>query len=167
MRAEAGTARGLLAMLAVLAMAVAAAAVAVWWSGRPPGGPVEVAWDQTRCAHCGMLVSEPGFAAQLHQRDGRVLVFDDPGCLLVHLEEMGTAEPASGVHELWFHDHDEPRWVPGERVVFERVETSPMGYGLAAHERGDLGGRGLDLASARRLALARERSRLPAGGAQP
>lgn len=147
---------------ATLAVAVLATTLAVWaivTSSAPPDGPVPVAWDATRCARCGMLVSEPGFAAQLHLRDGRVLHFDDPGCLLVHRHTEGLDAAAA-----WFHHHDQDRWLPGDRVAFERVETSPMGFGLAARERGEPNA-DLDLAAATALALARDRSRAGAGGA--
>jgi len=156
--AEPGRGRGVLALAATLAAVGLAAAAAVWWSATPAEGPAPVAWDRTRCERCGMLVSERGFATQLHTRDGRTRVFDDPGCLFLHREEEGPE-----VHRIWLRHHREPRWLPLERVVFERVETSPMGYGLAARERGELDGRGLDPGEARRRVLELERSRSPGG----
>lgn len=165
MTRERGGRRGWPVAAAVLLAAGVAVAVAVWRSATPPEGPVEVAWDRVRCDHCGMLVSERGFAAQLHEEDGRVEIFDDPGCLLAELAATGR-DPAS-VHALWFHHYDEARWVSGDRVVFERVDTSPMGYGLAAHERGELGGDGLDLEAALRQVRARDRARASGDGPRP
>lgn len=165
MATDAGSARGWLAFAAILLVVGLAVAAAVWLSATPPEGPVDVAWDRIRCERCGMLVSERGFAAQLHRRDGRVAIYDDPGCLLAALDEE-EADPGS-IHALWFHDHDEDRWLPGDRVVFERVETSPMGYGLAARERGALDGGGLDLQAARRQVRERDRTRASRTGGRP
>jgi hypothetical protein len=80
-----------------------------------------------------MLISEPGFAGQLHTEDGRVLFFDDPGCLLVYLHEEKP-----DVHAIWLHHYRDDRWISRDRVVFEEVSASPMGYGLAAFERGEV-----------------------------
>ena len=94
---------------------------------RLPDGPEPIAWDRAACAHCHMLIGEPGFAAQLQLDDGRVLDFDDPGCLLHQL-----AGETAGVHAIWFHHAHEDRWLKGDAVAFRRVAHSPMGWGLAA-----------------------------------
>jgi len=134
------------------AAAVLAVGVLAWGVLRaqaPPERPEPPAWDGTRCERCGMLVSERGFAAQIQTRDGRVLHFDDPGGLLLY-----RAEEDPEVHAVWFHHVAEPRWIPWDRVAFERVEPTPMGYGLGARERGEAPGL---LTPAEALAHARER----------
>jgi hypothetical protein len=104
-----------------------------------------------------MLVSEPGFAAQLQQRDGTVLHFDDPGCLLLHRDE----QPERDVHAVWLHLHETDAWILEEDARFAAVPTSPMGYGLATRsaragsaEAGTLGA-----AEALERARARDRQR--------
>ena len=91
-------------------------------------GPAPVAWDRTRCDRCGMLVSEPAFAAQRHLPDGSVRHFDDPGCLFVDAD--GASDPAA--HRLWFRHHVEDRWLAGDEVAFVETANTPMGYGLGA-----------------------------------
>jgi copper chaperone NosL len=93
---------------------------------RPSAGPQPIAYDREACAHCRMLISEPAFAAQLQTPDGEVASFDDPGCLLAALPAYPEAS------SLWFHHHDEERWLDRDSVGFLRVARSPMGYGLAA-----------------------------------
>lgn len=117
-----------LAIAVGIAAAVAVLAAVVVWSARPPEGPVDVDWDHTRCAHCGMLLSDPAFAGQLHLEDGSVLHFDDPGCLLLALD----ARDASEVHAAWLHHSGRDAWLPLEQSAFVRVPHSPMGYGLGA-----------------------------------
>jgi copper chaperone NosL len=102
---------------------------------RPPDGPVEPDWDHTRCARCGMLVSEPRFAAQVQHADGTVLHYDDPGCLLAHDgPERGALAEA---HAVWFHHAEAPRWVPLAEVGFVPVGTTPMDFGLGAVSRAE------------------------------
>ena len=124
--------RGLLLAFATALVAIGIVSVLVHESGRPPEGPVPVPWDHAVCSECGMLVSEPAFAAQLHTRDGQVHFFDDPGCLLRY--ETQEAPP---VHARWFHHQREARWLPGEAVSFGEVSPTPMGWGLGALDAGE------------------------------
>jgi copper chaperone NosL len=117
-------------VLGALGLAVLVLVAVVVRAQRLPEGPQPVAWDAEACTHCHMLIGEPGFAAQLQTDDGRVLDFDDPGCLLRYL-----ADDKPHVHALWFHHGHEDRWIPGAEVAFRRVATSPMGWGLAAVDR--------------------------------
>ena len=99
-----------------------------------PDGPEPVAWDLAACAHCRMHVGEPRFAAQLQTQDGQVLYFDDPGCLLRY-----EAEREPDVHAIWFRHFEEERWVPKDAVAFVQTSPTPMGYDIAAVERGAQG----------------------------
>ena len=115
----------------------------------PPDGPVPVAWDHEACARCRMLVSDPAFAAQLHTTDGRVLHFDDPGCLFLHLHDE-----VADVHAVFFHEVGGPGWVSSDDVVFVPAEPTPMGYGLGARRAN--AAEGMDLDAALLHVLARE-----------
>ena len=119
----------------VLAL-VGALGMALAWTEQLPDGPAPVAWDREACAHCRMHVGEPAFAAQLQLTDGRVLHFDDPGCLLRY-----EAEARPQVHAAWFHHVREDRWIPGARVAFVSVQPTPMGYGAGAVDAGEAGAR--------------------------
>jgi hypothetical protein len=106
---------------------VAALAALLWMARQPASGPVEPAWDHTTCARCGMLVSEPAFAGQLHLASGEVLHFDDPGCLLLERAERGA-----DVRAAYLHHYVDERWLPLEEVAFVRESGTPMGHGFAA-----------------------------------
>lgn len=121
--------------------AVALAAVALQ---RRPEGPVIPIWDREACAHCHMHVGEPGFAAQLQTKDGRVHHYDDPGCLLLDMERLGA-----GPEDAWFHHASEERWLPGAQAAFASTSPTPMGYGVAAVELGTPGAEPLAAARAR------------------
>jgi copper chaperone NosL len=91
----------------------------------PALGPQPIAYDREACAHCHMLISDPSFAAQIIDADGRALSFDDPGCLVAWL--AGHTPPA----RIYFHHHTEDRWLTSSETEFVGVGASPMGYGLA------------------------------------
>jgi len=118
--------------LVALLLALAAAALVLLRLAAPAAGPVEPAWDRVACARCGMLVSDPAFAAQLQGGSGEVLFFDDPGCLL--LERAESAEPHA---RAWFHEARASRWLADAEVGFVRADPTPMGHGLRAVARAD------------------------------
>jgi copper chaperone NosL len=128
-----------------LARALVALAAALAACG-PPEGPQPIVWDREPCAHCRMLISDPAFAAQLHTTDGAVESFDDPGCLFARL---AARRPA--VHALWFHHVREDRWLRADAVAFERVDPTPMDFGLGAVDAGTPGALSLEQAQARVL----------------
>jgi copper chaperone NosL len=105
----------------------------LWQMAAPPEGPVAVPFDRVSCARCRMLVSEPRFAAQLHDATGSVHFFDDPGCALLY--RAGTP----GARHLYFGHASGEAWLAESEVAFERVPESPMGYGFAAVPRGMAG----------------------------
>ena len=127
---------------------IVAAAIVLWFAlreaGQPLSGPQPVAWDHEACAQCRMLVGEPAFAAQIVEPE-RALHFDDPGCLFAYL--AGGAPKG----ELWFHHGKEDRWV--RDAWFVTGAHTPMGYGLAAVDKGSAGS--IPLEEARRQATAR------------
>ena len=64
------------------------------------------------------------------QADGTVHYFDDPGCLFAWQRAGGEAAT------VWFHHSHEPRWLAADEVAFVPAGASPMGFGLAAVDRG-------------------------------
>ncbi|MCA8975363.1 MAG: hypothetical protein KDC98_11630 [Planctomycetes bacterium] len=115
-------------------------------SNRLSEGPVDLIWDKTACAACGMHVGEPPFAAQLTTKTGETLAFDDPGCLFHYVEEHGP-----DVHAIWFHHVREDRWIAAAEVAFTAIEPTPMGFGIGAVDAGTAAA--IDLEGARRRCL--------------
>ena len=63
-------------------------------------GPPEIQVDRTVCSHCGMLISEPAYAAAYRAPGADPRVFDDIGCLL----EAAQKEPDASSLRFWFQD---------------------------------------------------------------
>jgi len=134
MSARATAPRGSLALAALLAV-IGALAFLIVRSESLPEGPRPVVWDRTVCAECRMAVSEPPYAAQLQMTDGRVLDFDDVGCLFRHLaRQEGT------VHAIYLRHLRQERWLAADEAGFVPAGPSPMGYGLGAVALAEEGG---------------------------
>ncbi len=113
-----------------------AALVGVLWAGQKPAArPAPVDWDRTTCAHCGMLVSDPAFAGQLHLENGEVLHFDDPGCLLIERATRGRAALAG-----YLHHRREDAWLELSEAAFVADPATPMGHGFGVIRRGEAAG---------------------------
>jgi copper chaperone NosL len=92
--------------------------------------PPDIAYDHDVCDMCGMIISDPRFAAALTLADGRALKFDDPGEMFErHRQNTGQVVLAWHVH-----DYRSGEWLRGEQAlyVFSADLRTPMGYGIAA-----------------------------------
>jgi copper chaperone NosL len=101
-------------------------------------GPVPIAFGERECDYCHMTAVQPGYAAELVLRTGKVYVFDDPGCLAAFVRD-GTVE-AGAVHSMWVNDFLAPETPPlrVEEAVFLKSDSlrTPMNHGFAAMRRG-------------------------------
>jgi copper chaperone NosL len=111
-----------LPMLSAMVMLTAACGVRA-------DGPPEIVVDRTPCSHCGMLISEPIYAAAYRATGSVARVFDDIGCL----RDAARAEAGSVVY--WFHDAADGGWIDGPQASFVTSPDirTPMGGGLIAY----------------------------------
>ena len=93
-------------------------------------GPPELVVDRTACSHCGMLVSEPTYAAAFRAPGTAGRVFDDIGCLLAAARQNPDATA-----RFWFHDATHGGWIEGTEAVFMTAPglRTPMGGGIVAY----------------------------------
>ncbi len=94
--------------------------------------PPEIVYGQDMCDECGMLISEPQFAAALILDDGTPVRFDDLGELFY----FESRHPDFEVKTWFVHDYNTEAWVNAEAAYFVVVEgfATPMGFGIAAFE---------------------------------
>ena len=109
----------------VLAFALLSAACSAQASGPP-----EIAVDRTVCSHCGMLISEPVYAAAYQAAGGKPRVFDDIGCMLDALRRE-TPFPA----DVWLQNAVGGGWLTSREAVFVRSAQlrTPMNGGVLAY----------------------------------
>ena len=96
-----------------------------------PDRPEALVYDHVACDSCGMVVSDPRFAAQLVTIDGERTQFDDPACLFHYV-----ADHTPAIAHAWFHDSTRPddpnAWLDWQQVAFVEQVGAPMDGGIAA-----------------------------------
>ena len=109
---------------------IVAVAVLACACGAKAAGPPEIVVDITACSHCGMLVSEPVFAAGYQVAGAEPRVFDDIGCML---NALGRETATSII--VWVQDAAGAGWLNADEATFvasPRFKT-PMGGGVLAY----------------------------------
>lgn len=94
-------------------------------------GPPEIIYGRDLCVECGMLITEPRFAAA-YRIDGEARPFDDIGGMLLYGTKTGELSARSV--EVWVHDRDTGDWIAagGAHYVVADGLVTPMGYGIVA-----------------------------------
>lgn len=94
-------------------------------------GPVDIQWGREVCTHCGMIIDDPRFAAQVRGGPSRkIFKFDDLGDALLWLAKQGWGgDPAT---EIWVGDMDTGTWIDARKALYVRVKATPMGHGFGA-----------------------------------
>ncbi|HJR36730.1 MAG TPA: nitrous oxide reductase accessory protein NosL [Gemmatimonadales bacterium] len=99
--------------------------------------PRPLAFGAEECAHCHMTLADPRHAGQLVTTTGKILPFDDVGCLATFIATGGIAGDA--IHSVWLHDFAQPdSLLDLKAAVFLQDDSirTPMDYGLVALRRG-------------------------------
>ena len=92
-----------------------------------PPTPAPVALGEESCASCKMIIGDPHFGAQLHDRHGGVQNFDDLGCWQ---KAAAKADPTAS----FVRSYADGAWIRADQSFLVRYGElhSPMGSGLAA-----------------------------------
>lgn len=94
-------------------------------------GPVEIKYDRDACENCGMIISNPRYAAELRlAADNSTHKFDDIGDAMNWLERQGGG--LAGAREIWVMDSETGQSWLDARTAFYRHGESPMNYDFAA-----------------------------------
>ena len=110
----------------------AAAGLAVLLACATPA-PRPIVYGSDQCAHCHMTIADPRYTAELVTTTGKVIVFDDIGCLSAFLA-AGTVAPRA-IHSTWAHDYLAPDAFlrTGElHFVHSTAFHTPMHSGIVA-----------------------------------
>lgn len=89
----------------------------------------DIIYGQDLCVECGMMISEPGFAAAYVTKDGTIRRFDDIGGMVTY-----HAKTAENVAVFWVHDFDTEDWIWATKAQFvvSGELTTPMAHGVIA-----------------------------------
>jgi copper chaperone NosL len=113
--------RGLAAALGGLVAACGAA--------DDPSQPPSIRYGLESCAACGMLISDPAYAAAYRTTGGEVRLFDDVGEMARYHRQQREA-----VRSFFVHDFERRTWLRAEEGVYviSHGLRTPMGTGMVA-----------------------------------
>lgn len=96
-------------------------------------GTEEIHYGRESCAKCGMIISDPHFAAEIRGGPDRQLKkFDDAGCAVNWLEAQEWR--ADSTTAFWVMDADTGQsWLMAKTAWYKPGAMSPMNYGYSAH----------------------------------
>ncbi len=129
--------------------------LAVTLSGcsRQDAGTEEIHYGREACARCGMIISDPRFAAEIRGGpDMNLAKFDDVGCAVNWLETKPWRVETTS--KFWVMNSDTGSdWLDARASWFLPDMMSPMNYGFGAvpQQRGGV----VDYATMQARALAR------------
>lgn len=93
--------------------------------------PVEITATDM-CASCKMAISEKRWAAELLDRDGEPVKFDDIGCMLRYRKRM---QDSGAIVAFFVVDFESRRWLQAATAHYVRSPEfrTPMGSGIVAY----------------------------------
>ena len=98
----------------------------------PDGKPVAFKPDSLTCPSCHMPVRHLQDSAEYIAPDGKVTIFDDPGCMVIWLDKH-RIDPQKA--NIWVYTRDTKRFIDAHIAHYSRTDATPMGYGFGAYEK--------------------------------
>ncbi|NPA50237.1 MAG: hypothetical protein GXO02_01245 [Epsilonproteobacteria bacterium] len=93
--------------------------------------PLPIKINYTNDTQCKMLIKTQINAAEAIAPDGRTWFFDDPGCLVLWLENKPWKDKA----KLWVYTIDTHRWIDAKKAYYGIKDHTAMHYGFGAREK--------------------------------
>jgi hypothetical protein len=93
--------------------------------------PLEFKDNQIQCPQCNMFLVGKKYTAETVTSDGKTHFFDDPGCLVLWVEE-NVKDDKSLVS--WVYTLDTNKWVKANSAFYSINDSTPMHYGFGAYE---------------------------------
>jgi len=84
----------------------------------------------TNDAYCKMLIATEKNSMQVVSPDGKTWFFDDPGCMVLWLEDKSFKEDA----KIWVYTIDTNRWIDAKKAWYGVIDQTSMHYGFGARE---------------------------------
>ena len=112
-------------------MTLFAALLIVLAGCEPKPQPIQFGSDQGD--YCRMMITEPQFASQILNNQGRAFKFDSIECMAAYAL---TADDPENIHSHWVPNFENPdQWLQAEDAFYLHSETlrSPMGLYLSAY----------------------------------
>lgn len=85
----------------------------------------------TNDSYCKMLITTERNSMQVVSPDGNTWFFDDPGCMILWLQEQSFKDDA----KIWVHSIDSNKWIDAKTAWYGIKDHTEMGYGFGAREQ--------------------------------
>ncbi len=92
--------------------------------------PLPIKLDFTNDTECKMLIKTERNAAEVIAPDGRTWFFDDPGCMILWLQDKDFKDKAV----IWVHTIDTKHWIDAKKAWYGVKDHTAMHYGFGARE---------------------------------
>lgn len=95
--------------------------------------PVAIDEKNDKCDICQMAVKDDQFATQTHLENGKVLKFDDIGCMHQWIKENPNEKDP--IH--FVRDYNSKKWIALDQAVYvyDKDIKTPMAYGVVSFEK--------------------------------
>ncbi len=98
-------------------------------------GPEKIRYDRDTCEICNMIISDPRFAAEVRDPEGKVHKFDDIGDAIHWMIRQDWYKAGKRAKEFWVADMKTGRkWLDARNAWYLPGQTTPMDYGFGAVE---------------------------------
>jgi len=96
--------------------------------GKQEAQPVPIEEGVDKCEVCHMHIADDQHATEIVLKDGKVLKFDDIGCMHTWLEKNGSEQ----VDTQFVRDYYTAEWLKTDQATFayDKSYQTPMGYGI-------------------------------------
>ncbi len=111
----------------------AAEALAGLSACKPKEGPEPIRFDRDMCEICDMIISDPRFAAEIRDPDGKIHKFDDLGDGIHWMIRQPWAKQGKKAKEIWVMNmRDGKTWLDARKAWYLPGQITPMDYGYGA-----------------------------------
>ena len=95
--------------------------------------PLDFKPNMVQCPQCNMFLVEKEHTAEAITTDNKTHFFDDPGCLILWIEENHKATENEIVK--WVYALDTKKWINAEKAFYSINDRTPMNYGFGGYEK--------------------------------
>jgi len=95
--------------------------------------PLEFKKNKVQCPQCNMFLVEKEHTAQAITPDNKTHFFDDPGCVVLWIEENHKSIEKEIIK--WVYALDTKKWINAETAFYSINDRTPMNYGFGAYEK--------------------------------
>lgn len=89
--------------------------------------------NEVQCPQCNMFLVEKEHTAQAITAENKTHFFDDPGCLVLWIEDNHKQDDKEIVK--WVFALDSKKWINALDAFYSINEKTPMNYGFGAYEK--------------------------------